>query len=56
MKNYIGSILDRIERFKESKPRTYKLILISLWIIAPVEMLSFTLAKKAIAKLGERHA
>ena len=51
MKNYIIKIINYLETKKESNPKTFKILLILLFFIAPIEMVSIKLGILGYKKL-----
>ena len=51
MKNYIIKMINYLETKKESNPKTFKILYISLFCIAPIEMISIKLGILGYKKL-----
>jgi len=55
MKNIITNLINKIEQFRESKPRVFKVLYVSLWCIAPIEMLCIRLGVFGYKKLQKKY-
>ena len=51
MKNYIIKMINYLETKKESNPKTFKILYIALFCIAPIEMISIKLGIFGYKKL-----
>ena len=51
MKNYIIKIINYLETKKESNPKTFKILYITLFFIAPIEMISIKIGIFGYKKL-----